>query len=185
MTRLRNRTTVLVAFVAAALVGVPALAQPMGMPKARACAGMQCPAAGPGKACPAGVPGKSAGKCQRPVCLKKINAALSQVTQARKAIQAGDKAAALAALAKIEARLQEIRTLAGKCPMMAQASRPAVVNVTCPMMNKKIDPANVPANCYRQYKGKGVGFCCPGCPRAWDKLSDAEKDARLKKAMQK
>jgi hypothetical protein len=33
------------------------------------------------------------------------------------------------------------------------------------------------------YKGMKVGFCCPNCPPEWDKLTDAEKEAKLKEAM--
>ena len=32
------------------------------------------------------------------------------------------------------------------------------------------------------YKGHRVAFCCAGCPAMWDKLSDAEKKAKLSKA---
>jgi hypothetical protein len=60
-----------------------------------------------------------------------------------------------------------------------QASRPAVINTRCPMMGNAIDPAKVPANLYREYQGKGVGFCCGGCPAQWDKLSDEQKQAKL------
>jgi hypothetical protein len=31
------------------------------------------------------------------------------------------------------------------------------------------------------YKGVKVGFCCEDCIGKWNKLSDAEKDAKLKK----
>jgi len=56
------------------------------------------------------------------------------------------------------------------------------VNARCPMMGNDIDPANVPAHLTRMHKGKKVGFCCGGCPAAWDALSDAEKEAKLTKA---
>ena len=56
------------------------------------------------------------------------------------------------------------------------------VNTTCPIMNSKINPAAVPAALTRTYKDKKVAFCCGDCPAAWDKLSDAEKDAKLAKA---
>ena len=54
-------------------------------------------------------------------------------------------------------------------------------NVNCPMMTgNKIDPAKVTKDLERTHKGQDVAFCCPGCPPAWDKLSDEEKDAKLK-----
>lgn len=59
------------------------------------------------------------------------------------------------------------------------ASAAKVVNSTCPIMGKSFDPATVPDNLTRTFKGQKVGFCCGGCPPAWDKLSDAEKTAKL------
>jgi len=189
MTRLQTRTTILVV----AMLAVTFLA---GCTPGKMCA--KCTAA-------------KADECEkaRAGCLKNLNAAIAQVAVARQAVGANDKAAALAALVKIEAKLQAIQaqankcvkaskcvkctpdktcpkcvaTKAKKCPLKASAAKPAVVNTTCPLMGSRIDPAKVPANLYRQYKGKGVGFCCGGCPLAWDKLSDAEKDAKLKKGL--
>ena len=60
-----------------------------------------------------------------------------------------------------------------------------VVNATCPMMGSKIDPAKVPENLTRKWKGQVVGFCCGGCPGAWDKLSDADRATKLKAAIPK
>jgi hypothetical protein len=54
-----------------------------------------------------------------------------------------------------------------------------VVNTRCPMMGTEIDPENVPENLTRPYKGKTIGFCCGGCPQAWDRLSDEQKTAKL------
>ncbi len=55
------------------------------------------------------------------------------------------------------------------------------VNARCPMMENKIDPEKVTKELTRTYKGKKIGFCCAGCPTAWDKLSDTEKAAKLAK----
>lgn len=60
----------------------------------------------------------------------------------------------------------------GKAPVLA-------VNGTCPIMGKAINPAQVPASLTREFKGQTIGFCCPMCPPAWDKLSDAERQAKL------
>ena len=38
------------------------------------------------------------------------------------------------------------------------------------------------SNLVRDYEGQKVAFCCAGCPAAWDQLSDADKQAKLKKA---
>jgi len=50
-------------------------------------------------------------------------------------------------------------------------------------MGTTIDPANVSDSLTRTHKGNKVAFCCAGCPATWDKLSDAEKDAKLAKVM--
>ncbi len=65
------------------------------------------------------------------------------------------------------------------CPAVTAAPAAKVVNVTCPMMGSKIDPANVPDSLICEHKGQKVGLCCGGCRKAWDKLSDEEKDAKL------
>jgi len=73
----------------------------------------------------------------------------------------------------------------GACPAPAQAAAEGVVNDHCPIMGTKIDPAKVPANLTREFKGQKVGFCCAPCIDAWDKLTDAQKDEKLQKAMGK
>ena len=62
------------------------------------------------------------------------------------------------------------------------ASQPAAkfVNTRCPMMNAPIKPEKVTEALTREYNGQKVAFCCSMCTGAWDKLSDAEKDAKLK-----
>ncbi len=131
--------------------------------------------------------------CSRQKCMAEVKTALEQVDIAKKAVEAGDKTAALASLAKIEANLKSMQAMADKkkcrkcpfgknAPASQPALRPAVVNATCPIMGSKIDQAKVPDNLYREFKGKGVGFCCGACPGAWDKLSDDEKQAKLDKA---
>lgn len=54
-----------------------------------------------------------------------------------------------------------------------------IANVKCPMMGTKLDPAKVPASLTREFEGKKVGFCCPGCPEGWDKLSAEQKRQKL------
>ena len=56
----------------------------------------------------------------------------------------------------------------------------AVVNTKCPIMGNTINPAKVPASLTRDYKDQKVGFCCGMCPGQWDKMTDAQKDAKLK-----
>jgi hypothetical protein len=99
-------------------------------------------------------------------CMSDLVAAVDAAT---KAVESGDKDTALAELKKIKDLLASIH-----------ARKPGVVNVKCPMSGKEIDPAKVPDTQVRDYNGKKVGFCCPACPPEWDKLSAAEKDAKLK-----
>jgi len=63
----------------------------------------------------------------------------------------------------------------------ASPAKSEFVNDRCPMMGSKIDLANVPADLIREYKGQKVAFCCAGCPVAWDKLGDAERQTKLDK----
>ena len=65
-------------------------------------------------------------------------------------------------------------------PTPTPAAAPVFANAHCPIMTgSAIDPAKVTADLTRTHKGKKVAFCCAGCPAAWDKLTDAEKDAKL------
>jgi hypothetical protein len=79
-------------------------------------------------------------------------------------------------------------TSAPASPQAAASDQPAAqskfVNTHCPIMGGRIDPARVPASLTREYKGQKVAFCCGMCPGAWDKLTDAQKDAKLKAAAQ-
>lgn len=85
-----------------------------------------------------------------------------------KAINAGDKDASLA-------KLKVVRGLALKANMAASG----FANTTCPIMGGSFDPAHMSADNLREWKGQKIGFCCSGCPEAWDKLTDAEKQAKL------
>lgn len=57
----------------------------------------------------------------------------------------------------------------------------AVVNTRCPIMGGKVNPAVST----RTQDGRKVGFCCRGCPPAWDKLTDEQKKAKLQAALPK
>ena len=61
----------------------------------------------------------------------------------------------------------------------ATRDSPAVNNVCPIMVGNKVDPNNVPANLTRMFKGRKVGFCCGGCPVAWDKLTDEQREKKL------
>ena len=72
------------------------------------------------------------------------------------------------------------------CPMCEKkpgTEENEVINERCPIMGGKIDHRSVKPNLTRAFKGKMIGFCCGGCPAAWDALSDKEKEAKLQKTM--
>jgi hypothetical protein len=71
-------------------------------------------------------------------------------------------------------------------PMAGKHGEPAtkgLANARCPIMGAKLNPAAASADLLRTYKGQKVGFCCKGCPAAWDKLADKDKDAKLHAAL--
>jgi hypothetical protein len=52
-------------------------------------------------------------------------------------------------------------------------------------MDAPIVPEKVTKGLIREYKGQKIAFCCAGCPSAWDKLTGAQKDAKLAKVKPK
>lgn len=55
------------------------------------------------------------------------------------------------------------------------------VNQYCAVNNADpVDPSLV-----REWKGQKIGFCCKGCLPQWDKMTDAEKDAAVARAVAK
>ena len=97
------------------------------------------------------------------------------VDKAIEAVESGDKETALAELGKAQKMLAAIDKGMGKLV------KPGFANVSCPIMGSPIDADKVGENLVRDYKGEKIAFCCGGCPAAWDKLGDAEKDAKLAK----
>jgi hypothetical protein len=97
-----------------------------------------------------------------------LQTALAQMDTARQAVEDGKKDVALAHLDKAAKLVKAVH----------HTVRPPVTNTKCPIMGNKVDAEKVPAHLYRVHSGKGVGFCCGGCPAAWDKLS---ADAKAKK----
>ncbi len=96
---------------------------------------------------------------------------------AQKAVEMGQKDNALMELKKAQTLLTLVQQT------LAQNIKPAFVNTICPIMGSKIDPAKVTDALTRDFHGQKVAFCCPMCPPKWDKLSDAEKQAKLTKAI--
>ncbi len=64
-------------------------------------------------------------------------------------------------------------------PLDDQKPEAALLNARCPMMGSPIKADSVPETLTRAYEGGTVGFCCGKCPAEWDKLSDADKAAKL------
>lgn len=104
---------------------------------------------------------------------KNLADALSAIELAKKAIQDGDTPLTLAQLEKAQALISHVVKNADKHAV-------AFTNTVCPIMGSKINAAKVPDSLVREYKGQKVAFCCGGCPDQWDKLTDAERDAKLK-----
>ena len=107
---------------------------------------------------------------------KQLPMASMSIDKAIKAIQAKDSKTALAELHKVQKMLTVMNEAIGK------HVKPKFANVRCPIMNAPIKPDKVTKNLVREYKGQKIAFCCAGCPAAWDKLTDKEKDAKLAKA---
>ena len=104
-----------------------------------------------------------------PMVSKSIEAAI-------RAVESGDKETALAKLHKAQKMLAAIN--AG----IAKHIKPKFDNVRCPIMDLSIDPDKVTKDLIRDYKGQRIAFCCETCFPKWDKLTDAEKNAKLTKA---
>lgn len=48
------------------------------------------------------------------------------------------------------------------------------VNAKCPLSGEEVDPDTTVS-----YKGQTVAFCCPKCRAQWNKMTDAQRDAKL------
>ena len=100
---------------------------------------------------------------------------LQHIEKAIQEIEAGNINNALTELQSSKLMLASIDKI------VSQHITPVFVNNKCPIMGTTINPADVTEDLTREYKGQKVAFCCKMCPAEWDKLSDAEKDAKLAK----
>ena len=163
-------------------------AKPCGEGKAGGCevkaVAVEAKACGEGKACgeaKACGEGKACGAAAVE-CRKVIAEVEALVNEAHKAAVAGDSATAATHLAKAQHALAGLKAQMKSCPMGTpgkQVTAGAAVNAACPIMGGRINPERVKPELTRQYKGQTIAFCCGGCPEQWDKLSDAEKQAKL------
>ena len=135
---------------------------------------VECCAAGKVKA----VKGKSSPTLQQ-IHARQLPGVLKSIDAALKALEKGDQAAAIRHLTAARLNIQTAHIA------LAKHVGPTFVNAVCPLMGSPIKPEKVTASLTREYKGQKVGFCCGGCPEAWDKLTDAQKEAKLAKAKAK
>ncbi len=106
---------------------------------------------------------------------RELPIAILSIDKAAKAVESGDNKTALAELNKAQKMLIAIYGALGK------HVKPQFANNRCPIMGSPINPNRISKNLIRDYKGQKVAFCCAGCPSAWDKLTDAQKQAKLPK----
>lgn len=100
--------------------------------------------------------------------------AVLSIGEAVKAIESGDKRTELIELSKALDKLVTVHKALGVYIKPEYAN-----NLRCPVMGSPIQPDNVDENLTREYNGRRVAFCCPGCPAQWDNLTDNQKQAKL------
>ena len=107
--------------------------------------------------------------------MKDISAAKAAIKAAIAAIDKGDTATAKIEMEKADKLLSNVH----KC-MKENMQQMPCCNVKCPIDGMSIDKMNCAKELTCVYKGSKVGFCCAKCPAEWEKLTDAEKDTKLK-----
>jgi len=105
---------------------------------------------------------------------QQLPAVQEAVERAIQHLQAGHQQQALTELLQIKASLETIHQALGR------HVGPLFVNDRCPIMGGKIDPTKVSAELTRMHGQDKVAFCCSGCPAQWDRLTEAQKTAKLK-----
>ncbi len=100
--------------------------------------------------------------------------AILSIAEAVKAIESGDRQTELVELNKALNMLLTVHSALGTHVKPQFAN-----NLRCPIMGSAINLDMVGESLTRDYKGRKVAFCCAGCPSAWDKLSDAQKQAKV------
>lgn len=106
--------------------------------------------------------------------------ALRAIDRALAAIQAGNSKAAVAQLHAAKKLVTVQHTAATR--RAGPPKKLAYANTRCPIMGGPVKPGDGGS---AVYDGKKVGFCCPGCITAWNRLTDSEKAAKLAKAKAK
>jgi hypothetical protein len=106
-----------------------------------------------------------------------LSAAIKSIDQAVGAVETGEKETALAQLKSARQLITQAQEA------LERRIEPKFVNVKCPIQGTPINPDKVTDQLIREYKGQKIAFCCAGCPQAWDKLTDFEKEAKLAEAL--
>ena len=101
------------------------------------------------------------------------------------AIASGPPAARMAGTMKtrlrstfVAAALFLVTACAGTSNSTSSSTGQAAVNAKCPMSGEDVDKA-----CTTQWNGSTVAFCCNNCIGKFNKLSDADKKAKVAAAM--
>jgi len=128
---------------------------------------------GSGAVSPSGVPAAPANPSLEEIYSRDLPIAILSIGQAIKAAETGDKKTELAELNKAVNTLVTIHAALGK------HVKPQFVNSRCPIMGSPIGRDRVDPSLTRDYNGQKIAFCCGGCPSAWDKLTDTQKQAKL------
>jgi hypothetical protein len=168
------------AAIAVLALGTSSQAQQMSMMGGTATSAPAGMMGGKGTSAPAGM------MCDMKACQEhkaKVEALSKALDEAKKAADSGDAKAAATAINKASALLKEAQESMNKMMAGTAPATAAVVNARCPMTGEKIDSSKVTMDLVATYKGQKIGFCCGGCPEAWAKLSDADKDKKLAEAM--
>ena len=121
-------------------------------------------------------PAKAAVLSLEDIHAKRVPMVVMSIDKAKKALASGDRRTVLAELNKAQEMLVAIHAALGR------HVKPQFANNLCPIMGAPINAERVTKNLIRDYKGQKVAFCCAGCPATWDKLADAQKQAKLAKA---
>jgi hypothetical protein len=100
--------------------------------------------------------------------------AIVSLGEVLKAIKSGDRKTELDELGKALDKLITVYNALG-----TQIKPQFANSLSCPMMGSPIDMNMVDESLTRDYGGRKVAFCCAGCPSAWDKLNDAQKQAKV------
>jgi hypothetical protein len=106
---------------------------------------------------------------------RELPIAILSIDKAVKAVESGDKKTVLAELDKA------LNTLIAIYGALGKHVKPQFANNRCPIMGSPINTNRIAKSLTRDYKGQKVAFCCAGCPSTWDKLTDAQKQAKLPK----